>query len=134
MDLRKEVEQILAQWGHDILLQRRVKEVGTGVYNTRPNHGFTNVLEKHTVRERQPFADSLTNILEERVEGKTADVDMLFYFRWNVNPDSGDRIYEKDPRGYFTYIIDWAQPFRFLNGRIEYWKVGATLENDALET
>lgn len=133
MNLRATVDSIMNRWGHDILLQRRVRDTGTGVYRLRENAGFTNQLEKHTVRQRLPGSESLTNAIEERIEGKVADVDLVFYFRWNVVPDKGDRIYDKDPRGYFTYIIDWAFPLRFQGGRIEYWVAGVTLENSPVE-
>lgn len=130
MDLRKEVNSIMRKWGYDILLQRRVKNSNRGIYSLRENSGFSDKLEKHTVRSRYPSrgVGNLTRAIDEQMEGKIADADMVYYFSWDANPDTGDRIYEKNPNGYQTYVIDWSLPMRFHRGRIEYWIVGVTME------
>lgn len=128
MSWRKKFDNILSQYGHNVYLQRRIVEVGEGIYGSRENFGFSNSLEKHTVRSRLAGrSTALPNVQEEMLEGLIQDVDKLFYFRWDVNPDKHDRIYEADPNGKQIYNVDWAQPFRGPGGAVIYWAVGATL-------
>lgn len=128
MDLRAKVINILGRWGHDILLQRRVPLATSGVYGA--DYTYATNLERHTTRHRWPGEGGLTGVVQERPEGIDADVDLIYYFKWDVNPKSGDRIYDQDPTGTKRYIIDWSLPMRFQNGRIEYWTVGVTMENE----
>jgi hypothetical protein len=68
--------------------------------------------------------------MQEQPEGMDAEVDLIYYFKWDVNPKSKDRIYDQNPVGMRRYIIDWTLPMRFQNGRIEYWAAGVTMEDE----
>lgn len=129
MDLRAKVNNILARWGHDILLQRRLTATASGVYGS--DYTYAEKLERHTTRHRLPGEGSgLTGVVQEQAEGIDAEVDLIYYFKWDVNPKSGDRIYDQNPTGVRRYVIDWSQPMRYQNGRIEYWIVGASMESE----
>lgn len=128
MSWRKKFDNILSQFGHDVYLQRRTVDRGKGTYSSRANNGFSDTLERHTVRSRLANrATALPGVKEEMPEGLVQDVDKLFYFRWDVNPDKHDRIYENEPNGREVYVIDWAQPFRGPGGAVIYWAIGASL-------
>ena len=124
-DLRKTVENILKRWGHNILLQR-VQSIHDG---EEPD--YTTILERHTVRHMYPANRGLPGIAQEMPEGVTYDCEMIYYFMWDVNPASGDRIYEeleRYPNNLNVWLIDFALPMRGVKGRIEYWVVGASRE------
>lgn len=134
IDLRANVDMILRNWGHNVLLQRGVARHGAGPYDLRANNGFADQLEKHTVTDRWPSrSSSLVGVKEERMEGLVSSVDKVYYFKWDANPNDGDRIYDGDPNGYRVYLTEWALPMRGWKGRIEYWIVGATMETRAEE-
>lgn len=134
IDLRANVDNILKNWGHNVFLQRNAVRHGEGPWDLRANRGFLDRLEKHTVTDRWPNqTGGLTRVKEERREGLVQTVDKIYYFRWDSNPNDGDRIYDGDPNGYRVYLIDWALPARGWKGRIEYWTIGATMETRAEE-
>ncbi len=131
MSWRKKFDNILSEYGHDVYLQRRTVDRGRGNYNVRENNGFSDKLEKHTVRSRLAGrSTSIPGVKEEMPEGLVHDVDKLFYFRWDVNPDKHDRVYEGKPGGREIYVVDWSQPFRGPGGAVIYWAVGASLIED----
>lgn len=122
INLRLEFESMLKSNGWNIFLQRRTSD-GKPTYST--------TLEKHTVRNRFASSASATGLARERAEGVNVEVDNVFYFKWDVNPGEGDRIYEEFPNqrtSTTVWLIDYAQPFRGVNGEIVYWVVGATRE------
>jgi hypothetical protein len=124
MKLRTQFELILKKWGHNIMLQR-VRDPHQGERIYLPN------LEIHTVRHRLSGSNLITNIAQEQPEGVAYDVDEIYYFKWDANPMSGDRIYEnieRYPRELNTFLVDFAQPMRGKNGQIVYWLVGTTRE------
>jgi hypothetical protein len=63
---------------------------------------------------------------------------IVFYFQYFVELDKGDKIIElaldDDGRPTIPYVrkemyrIAVAEPFRDLNGRVEYWRAAAKLE------
>lgn len=125
MDIRKSADSILRKYGWDILFQRRTnKDADTKQY--------ANALERHTVRGVMPGSSlGIAGIAREQEPGVTHDADMVYYFRYNANPEEGDRIYDnvgREDGDVRRYIIDWATPMRGANGRIEYWTTGATRE------
>lgn len=134
MNLRATVNSIMKKWGHDVLLQRKLVSPPTGgLYGLQENSGYSKQLERHTTRHRWPNqSGGLTGVLQEQTEGVDAQVDLIYYFLWDVNPKSGDRIYDKNPTGWTHYTIDWALPMRFQNGRIEYWITGVSMESEGL--
>ena len=124
MDLRKEFDIFLKKYGINVMLQRV-----DNAYTPYEEPHYKNELEIHTVRSMHPRGSQVTDAVEEEMEGLTYDADMIFYFRWDVNPTSTDRIYEyreRYPNNQLMYVIDFADPKYGQGGRIEYWVVGAT--------
>lgn len=117
MDLRAEMDAELRGYGHNILYQRCTN---SGAYSQE--------YERHTTRHRYPASVGLPSAEQSQMEGLTHSVDMIYYFRWDVNPRERDRIYEDDIRytTYVMYTIDYAVPMRGVGGRIEYWVAGAS--------
>lgn len=138
-DLRRVFGKIMKDWGHDVMLQRRViKAQATTGYALAPNDGFETNLERWTVRHTYPRQTALAKQMRSVPEGITIDSDLLYYFPWNSYPKDGDRIYEMDDRYKKTpqaqhfsaiYLVDYAIPLRGKGGRIEYWVVGCTRES-----
>lgn len=135
-DLRRVFKNVMTGWGHDVLLQRRVLRSQTGLYGLEDNNGYTEKLERYTVRHRFPRISKAASSQFEAQEGITRDVDILFYFPWDAKPKEGDRIFEPDDRfddgrtntGYSSYTIDFALPMRGVGGRVEYWECGCSRE------
>ena len=125
VNIRQSFDKILRQWGHNILLQRRISTPD----DIEPR--YANTLEKHTVRHRYPANRSLGSVLEYEQQGQLHAVDMIYYFRHDASPREGDRIYEDDPRfeeGPTLWLVDYSLPLRGRNGVIDYWTVGVTRE------
>lgn len=119
IDIERTFKKTLRQWGHDILLQRRLTD----------NMKYSSRVEKVTTRRSSPALKAQANMLSEDPEGLTANSEMLYYFESNVNPKTGDRIYENYPTGKQVFLIDQAVPVMGRYGRIAYWVVGATKES-----
>lgn len=127
-DLDFAINWILRTHGHDVILQRR----------NPSGAGFSDRLEKHTVRHMYPNSRGLPSVRQNRFEGVTHDVDMIYFFHADGKPREGDRIYEQDSRfdghmgkggsGQTTWIIDYALPLRGKMGRITFFTVGVTRE------
>lgn len=128
IDLRRVIDRILTNTGHQILLQRR-SQLDTD--NPHSKKIWSNTLEKHTVRYRFGNSGGLKRIQQEAIEGQIHNVDMLYYFKWNVSPREGDRIYEMDERfqnKLSTFLIEYALPMRGQGGRVEYYVIGCSRE------
>jgi len=124
VDLRRSFEGLLRRTGYNVYLQRRTNAYSGG------DPIYSNRLEKHTVRSVVPSM-GMSTVEQQDMEGITHDSDRVFYFKHDVNPTAGDRIYEQvptQPHQQVTWIIDAAEPKRFRNGRIEFWVVGASSE------
>lgn len=109
----------LRQWGHNILLQRRLDDQMT----------YSSKLERITVRSHNPQLANQSNTMYENAEGLTVNAEMIYYFDSLSNPKSGDRIYEEYPTGTQVFMIDQATPVRGRLGKIIYWVAGATRED-----
>jgi hypothetical protein len=123
INLRTEFLQVLKDSGWNIYLQRRTNDTG--------KNQFTNTLEIHTVRNRFGSSSVATGLAREQPEGVGVSPDNIFYFKWDVNPGEGDRIYEEMPNqtsNTAVWLIDYAQPFRGFDGQIVYWICGCTRE------
>lgn len=119
IQLKRTLDRILREWGHDVILQR-VKS---------PENTYSNKLERHTVRHKYPATRGLPGIREEMPEGIIHNVDMIYYFRSDAKPKEDDRIYEESlGEGQQTYIIDFALPMRGKGGKIVYYMCGASRE------
>lgn len=116
---------ILRRYGHDVYLQR-VLNLEEG----NENYSYSTKLEKWTTYSVLPGGTSgISNIADQAPEGSVFNVDMIFYLQAEVNPASGDRIYEemnRYPNHEVIYAIDYAQPMRGLGGKIVFWNVGAS--------
>lgn len=124
-NLRRSFEGTLRRYGHNVYLQRRINE-----YDGE-NPQWVNQLERHTVRHTSGRSINLPEIAMEMSEGIIHDTDIVYYFKWDANPQSGDRIYENIdiyPHSLETFLIDKAIPMRGLGGQIVFWTVGASQE------
>jgi hypothetical protein len=120
IDIERVFKKTLRQWGHNILLQRRLDD----------NMKYSSKVEKITTRRSSPRLRSAATTLQEQVEGLVEESDMLYYFESSVNPKSGDRIYEDYPKdNRNVYLVDQAIPVYGKYGKIAYWVVGASQEN-----
>lgn len=121
INIKKVFEKTLRDWGHDILLQRRLSD--DFVYN--------DVLERHTTRSLYAKKYSLVNAKDEVPEGIITNSELVYYFKNDVNPKPGDRIYEETTNNLDNvtiYLIDDAYGVRGKKGEINYWIAGATKE------
>lgn len=121
IDPKKAFRKILREWGHDILLQRRIDD----------NFNYSDKFERVTTRHFFPSAETLAQTQREDSEGINTNVDLIFYFESEINPKQGDRIYEESPSNINDpnmYLIDFAAPVRGRLGVITYWIAGATRE------
>jgi hypothetical protein len=114
-------KKILKDWGHDILYQRRLSD----------DFVYCDTLERITTRNQLPRSSSLMVSLQEQKEGNLTNHDLIYFFESNVNPKSGDRIYEESYDSLedaIIYLIDLAHPVRGRRGEINFWMVGVTKE------
>jgi len=121
IDPKRAFKKILREWGHDILLQRRMSD----------DFIYSPTFERITTRHFFPSAETLSQIKKEDNEGVTTSVDLIFYFEAEVNPKEGDRIYEDSDNnlnGPSIYIVDYAAAVRGRFGLVVYWIVGASRE------
>lgn len=117
-------KKILKEWGHDILLQRRLSD--DGMYSDR--------FERVTTRHVTAASRYLASTKEEQREGLVTNSDRIYYFESKTNPKPGDRIYEtsqSDLEDYSLYLIEECYPVRGRYGNIEFWTVGASKEEPA---
>ncbi len=115
-------KKILKDWGHDILYQRRLSD----------DFVYSDILERITTRNYLPRNTALMQSMEEQKEGYLVNHDLVYFFESNVNPKSGDRIYEESYdslENSVTYLVDMAYPVRGKRGEINFWMVGATKES-----
>lgn len=117
----KTFRKILREYGHDILLQRRISD----------DFLYSQTFERITTRHFFPSSEALAQAQKEDNEGVTTNIDLIFYFESEVNPKQGDRIYEESPSNINDaniYLIDFAAPVRGKFGKIVYWIAGASRE------
>ena len=121
-NLKIDFDNILRQYGHDVFLQRRSQSTAGDVT-------YSETLERHTTRFTLPTTRALPNAQQEEMFGLTNTSERVYYFRSEVNPFEGDRIYEAEvrtPNGQSVWSVDQAIGLRGLNGEIIYWAVGVT--------
>lgn len=119
IDAKRMFEKILREWGHDIFLQRRLSD----------DFVYSDTLERHTTRSVYAKSFALANAKEEVPEGVITNAEMIYYFKNNVNPKPGDRIYEESYNSLedsLMYVIDDVYGVRGKKGEINYWIVGVT--------
>jgi hypothetical protein len=111
---------ILKQYGHDVYLQRRVETAEGEV-------SYHDTLEIHTTRYSIFSPRSLPNAKQEQMEGIVATSERVYYFKKDVNPYDGDRIYEEEfSPEKSVWVIDQVTPMRGTGGTVVYWAVGCT--------
>ncbi len=121
--MKGEFDRILKSYGHKVYLQRRVRASGTG------DGTWKKELEIHLTRHRS--GSSVQGAASEAMEGMLSTSERIYYFRNEVQPFDGDRIYETDPRvqrpvDKTVWEIDAVVPMRGLGGDIEYYIAGCT--------
>lgn len=125
--MERDFDYILQNYGHDILLQKRVQTI----YSDNIAEYQSN-LERHTVRHTVPATRGLPTLLQDKMEGLVASSERIYYFRHNAYPYTGDRIYEYDDAetrvGKSTWIIDEVLAMRGMGGKVIYWMAGVTQE------
>jgi len=124
INTKKIFKTILREWGHDILFQRRLSDDGL----------YSDKLEKITTRHVTSASRYLASTKEEQIEGLIINSDRIYYFEAQINPKSGDRIYEGSfslLENYVLYEIEESYPVRGRYGKIEYWMCGASKEETA---
>jgi len=117
-------KNILRQWGHDVLLQRRLSDDGM----------YSDKFEKVTTRHVTAASRYLASTKEEQIEGLLVGSDRIYYFESSVNPKTGDRLYEEslsNLEDYSLFLIEECYPVRGRSGRIDFWTVGASKEKPA---
>jgi len=136
-DMRAVFKQIVAQWGINVLLQRRIYRTGEGLYSLpqpdpQDQRFWTPQLEKYTVR--MTFAGrrlSLSDTMEARPEGWIHTVPILFYFPWDAAPAEGDRVYVQDerfPNNLTTFIISYSSAEYGRYGQVAFYTCGTIRE------
>ena len=70
IDPKRAFNKILREWGHDVLLQRRLDD----------NFIYSDRFERVTTRHFFPSAETLTQVQKEDKEGVNTNVDLIFYF------------------------------------------------------
>lgn len=122
--MRDEMDRILANYGHDVYLQR--------VVDTSDDYQditYSDDLEIHTVRFSITANRALPGMRQEMREGILNTAERVYYFRYDANPFDNDRIYELEPRPrdrQIVWVIDGAVPMFGPNGNLVYWMAGAT--------
>jgi hypothetical protein len=77
--MQAKIKDILAKYGHDVLLQRRVM---TSIGET----SYPNPPERHTVRFSVYNNRGLANVQQELLEGLVNTSTRVYYFLHDVNP------------------------------------------------
>lgn len=124
INAKRVFRNILREWGHDVLIQRRLSD----------NNMYSDKLERVTTRYTVAATRYLASSKEEEREGVTINSDRIYYFETSVNPKPGDRIYEGSfsfLEDYVLYVIEECYPVRGRYGNVEYWTCGATKEEPA---
>ncbi|MNQ37648.1 hypothetical protein D3C85_511990 [compost metagenome] len=142
IDLRKEMDGILKEFGHYILLQRTSRKIRCRCWKeitqeadsrcTRcMGKGYISRIERHQTRYDSAIQIVSRPSLNQLMESGRNWVDArVFYFRHDTHPQVGDYIYEvgwaendsqRPTHLISTYAINDVYAYRGDNGRIEYY-------------
>lgn len=124
INTKRVFRNILKEWGHDVLIQRRLSD----------DNQYSDVLERVTTRHTTTASRFLASSQQEEMEGVVINSDRIYYFESEVNPKSGDRVYEGSfslLENYVLYVLEECYPARGRYGKVEYWICGATKEEPA---
>lgn len=143
MDLRKEVNTIIEDTGHYVLLQRRSRFLRCSCWNEKyqePDNscpiclgdGRVSRIERHKVRrELATNIITIPNAIQRTEIGRVATDTRLFFMKHDVHPKKGDIIMEvgwdknKPTHLIAQYEISFADDMREHKGRIEFYQVTA---------
>lgn len=151
IDLRKELDNILSNFGYYVILQRTSRKIRCFCYDEKLQEAKSNCLacggtgwigrlEKHVTRKDEA-SDIITypDKIKQTDIGKMASPSDVFYFKHYVHPQVGDYIFEvgwtnNKPTNLLTvYRINHVQPVRGTGGRIEYYWAACKREPINLE-
>lgn len=122
MSIRSDFETIIKDWGHDVYLQRaNLNEDNQLIYSHN--------VEKHTTRFTVGIHRNLPRAQEEAMEGILNSTDRTYYFKHDVKPFEGDRIYDyldRAPNDQEVYLINATVGLRGEDGQISFWVAGVT--------
>jgi hypothetical protein len=121
INAKRVFRNILREWGHDILLQRRLSD--DNIYSEK--------LERITTRHSTTASRFLSSAKQEEREGVVINSERVYYFESEINPKPGDRVYEgsfSSLQDYTLYVLEDCYPVRGRYGKVEYWMCGATKE------
>lgn len=135
--MREEFDNILEDYGHYILLVRQNKKVELPKsYDASLGLGCAYTIEKHLCRSMTAsIPETLPRMQQGRNAGEMAISSKMFYLRYDVRPSKGDLIVEPswiDDQPVIDeytaiYEINYPEPFRGDNGRIEYFRAACEL-------
>lgn len=123
MSIRSDFEAVLKNYGHDVYLQR------ASIDPERNELIYSNSLEKHTTRYSVGIHRNLPRSGEEAMEGILNTTDRTYYFKYDVKPFEGDRIYDYLDRAendQEVYLIQATVAMRGEDGQVTFWTAGAT--------
>jgi hypothetical protein len=123
--MRSEYEQVIKEYGHDVYLQRSQVDPDTKEIT------YSNTLEKHTVRYSVGVHRNLPRSGEESMEGILNTTDRSYYFKHDVNPFEGDRVYDylqRAENNQEVYLVQATVAMRGEDGQIAFWVAGVTRE------
>jgi len=100
MNLAQEFKSILIQYGHNVYVQKRRDETGSGPYMRVAGGKYETHLHKYTAWRRPlragatASADGFAKLTEE---GLPQNYDLCYYFESNTNVKASDLIIEDTP-------------------------------------
>lgn len=121
INTKRVFRNILREWGHDVLLQRRLSD----------DNVYCEKLERVTTRHTTASSRFLSSSKQENMEGTMINSDRVYYFESEVNPKPGDRVYEgsfSELHDYVLYELEDCYPVRGRRGEVQYWICGSTKE------
>lgn len=147
IDLRKEMDIILSEFGHPVLLQRTSRKIRCICWNELYQEAKSDCpicngtawkvrIEKHKVRKQDAsVAITRPNRVQDTALGDVAIGANIFFMRFNAHPVAGDLIFEvgwdgSKPTNIFqVHEINSIEPERGKNGRIEYYRIHTRASN-----
>lgn len=149
LDLRKEMEDILREYGHWVMLLRSSRKIRCKCWNERAQEadsrctdclgsGWLTRAERHLARrDNASQIVTLPSVTAVEEPGRIWTQSSNFFFRHDVHPQVGDLIMEVGWRGskptniYAVYLIQHSEANRGQGGRIEFYEAtcrGVTLD------
>lgn len=147
MDIRQDLENVLKQYGHDVIYIRRDKRFHCECYSERSGGqaysdcpkcfglGYVVTIEKvKTRRGISSVPESLVRARKVYEPGVESAKAYVYYVEYHVNPQEGDMILEVDWKNgipveiHEKNIISIADQKNGYQGRIEFYEVYSRFE------